>query len=83
MSLFLAAIALAVAPSTIDEAPRDARVCRRSKITGTRLGPQRVCRTQAEWDRIEREARTTAGAAADGAGIGPAEAMTPEPIGPS
>lgn len=32
------------------------RVCRSLLPTGSRL-PQRTCRTQAEWDRIEEQAR--------------------------
>lgn len=33
-------------------------ICRNIRLTGSRVGGQRVCNTRAEWDRIAREART-------------------------
>lgn len=33
------------------------RICRVQPVIGSRLGGRRVCKTQAEWDEMERAAR--------------------------
>jgi len=36
----------------------DARVCRQAGApTGSRMGSRRICKTQSEWDLMERERR--------------------------
>ncbi len=35
---------------------KDRRVCKRQKVTGSRI-PERVCRKQSEWTRIQDRAR--------------------------
>ena len=39
---------------------RDKKICKVEARKGSRLGGQRSCKTQAEWDAIAREARLTA-----------------------
>jgi hypothetical protein len=46
----------AVPPKTDPEETRDPMVCKRLQQTGTRIGSQRVCQTQSQWD-LERRQR--------------------------
>ena len=47
-------------------------VCRRiDKVTGSRLGSRRVCRTAAEWQAMEEEEQRTFRAARSGPNLGP------------
>jgi len=39
---------------------KDEMVCKRIKMTGTRVGKERVCRTAAQWEEITRDAQDTA-----------------------
>ena len=39
---------------------RDKKICKVEARKGSRLGGQRSCKSQAEWDAIAREARLTA-----------------------
>lgn len=35
------------------------KICRTSVVTGSRLQSERICRTAAEWDALEKETRET------------------------
>jgi len=48
----------AAAPATATAAKEDPVVCKSQPITGSRLGVQRICAKQSEWDRRTREDRT-------------------------
>lgn len=38
-------------------AAEEKKVCRKVEKTGSRIGEKKVCKTQAEWDRIDDSAR--------------------------
>ena len=61
--LAMSAPGLAKAPETIEATTPDGKteklVCKRIVTTGSRLGGPRVCRTRAEWDADEIQARET------------------------
>lgn len=49
--------ALAAQPAAAPGGPDPERVvCRRDSVTGSRTAARRVCRTQAEWERLRLEA---------------------------
>jgi hypothetical protein len=62
LKIMIAAAALAVAPAAAQAeqggANANARVCRAQPVAGSRLGTRRICRSKAEWDEQDREART-------------------------
>ena len=51
--------ATSVAAPGAEAAPQKAekKICKRQARTGTRLSADRICKTAAEWDRVERETR--------------------------
>jgi hypothetical protein len=61
LKFLIAAAALAVAPAAAQAeqggANPNARVCRAQPQAGSRLGARRICRSKAEWDEQDREAR--------------------------
>jgi hypothetical protein len=61
-SLFaVALLAVVAAPATAkdeDDKPDSERVvCKKERVTGSRLAGERICKTKAEWDRDKKEAR--------------------------
>ena len=55
---------------------KDKRVCRRIKVTGSRI-KERICRKQSQWDQLEEAARENVQQSYEGSrrnvGTGPAE----------
>jgi len=45
------------APAASTQAPSQKKVCRTYVPTGSRLGGERICKTQEEWNQISRESR--------------------------
>lgn len=45
----------AAQPAAEPEKPKDPIVCKRTQVTGTRMGSQRECKPQSQWDIQERE----------------------------
>jgi hypothetical protein len=55
LALLVSAAAFAQAPAS---SPND-RICRVTGETGSRLQRNRICKTRAEWDQLQREQRNT------------------------
>ncbi len=53
----IAPVSAASTPQAAEAKQKERRICRRSMITGTRVGTQRICMTQREWDENEDEQR--------------------------
>lgn len=56
------------------------KVCKNFKVTGSRLARQRVCATQAEWDRNAREAEELGGTLTERPARGPVEGAASSPF---
>lgn len=55
----IAPVAAAPSEAAAGEAKQKERlICRRSMITGTRVGTHRICMTQRQWEENEDEQRT-------------------------
>jgi invasion protein IalB len=73
----VAVSAAAIAPARADDAPAPAQadstagdaqvVCRIERLTGSRIPTRRVCKTQAEWNKMDDE--QTSGAMTDNPGV--------------
>lgn len=69
----LAATSMAPAAMAVEKEPSsgDKVVCKNVKMTGTRLGRERVCMTKAQWEKDADEARKNGGDAINNMPPGP------------
>jgi hypothetical protein len=65
-SLFIAAVAVSLSGAALaagdgdkQDDPKEQKICRTEKVTGSRLAKRRTCMTQAQWDQYEAANRQT------------------------